>query len=354
MGRATGKVFYFDDQHPLILGAICPLIRDLRKRGIGAYFTRGWLAGPHVEIAIEFDPQTEPEWFASLVEKHVGAFLASNPSTGELDFDRLHNSHKLLAQLEGKKGPLPDLARDNTIVLGPWEAEPSTAPDESLRQFHIKSTDLAFHMLERMNRLPLEDSLDLAIATACRFGGGLPSGALSLASHAEGFLSSAAKERRESLERSFKQRQEGLSLRILKVARLVGEGSLDQCPSWMTAWLRVLDEFHEDVDDTKVRALLQIPPSGSGYWSDLKSPLHQRMAKSSKYVNAMNESSHFLRYRLSLNLLYLHFHRLGLAPKDRLIVCYFASRGVEVAYDVSLPQRLDETIEQLERGALDA
>jgi hypothetical protein len=65
------------------------------------------------------------------------------------------------------------------------------------------------------------------------------------------------------------------------------------------------------------------------------SPFHSALERDQRRKQALYSDPWFQSYRLVLNLLYLHFNRLGLRPIDRFLLCHLAANAVEEAFKIS-------------------
>jgi len=348
-------VYYYQDQDGLILDAVRPLFACLGEHGVRAYFERHWRQGPHLRLNIHATPRTVGTVVLPAVEEIVGGYLRAHPSVADLDPERLLPLHERLAELEAESGPLLPWYPDNSIQQAAYDGGVSVLGSqqavELLADFYVDSTALAFQMIERVRERRtsrLGGAFDLMVATAHAFSpDGITRGFLSFRSHAEVFLTARPEGQglRPHWDSHYTQHADTLVARVRAVvAELDGQaGPAGESASMIGHWVRVLTPFPQraqELLDAGLTLGLRLSAGGEQqheeYWQDLaaQSPFH-RALKATPYWAEIEYADWFLRYRLVLNYLYLHFTRLGLTPTEKFLLCHLTANAVEDCYGVS-------------------
>jgi hypothetical protein len=363
-------VYYYQDQDGLILDAVRPLLARLGEHGVRAYFERHWRQGPHLRLNIHATPQTVSTLVLPAVEEIVGGYLRAHPSVADLDPQRLLSLHERLAELETETGPLLPWYPDNSIQHAAYNGGASVLGSqqavELLADFYVDSTPVAFQMIERVRQREtsrLAGAFDLMIATAQAFApDGITRGFVSFRSHAEAFLNAWPEGQglRPHWDRHYTQHADTLAARVRAVVvELDGQaGSAGEAASVIHHWVRTMTPFPQRAQQLLAAGLtLGLRPADDQEqqqheqkWKDLsaQSPFHRALV-ANPYWAEIERADWFLRYRLVLNYMYLHFTRLGLTPTERFLLCHLAANAVEDSYGISTMEHLisPEEAEQL-------
>jgi Lantibiotic biosynthesis dehydratase C-term len=366
---ASIHVYYYQDQDGLILDAVRPLFARLGEHGVRAYFERHWRQGPHLRLNVQASAQEVSTLVLPAVEEIVGGYLRAHPSVAEPDPERLLPSHERLAELEAESGPLLPWYPDNSIQQAAYGGRVSVLGSqqavELLADYYVDSTPVAFQMIERVRQRGtsrLAGAFDLMVATAQAFSpDGIIRGFLSFRSHAEAFLNAwpEGQDLRPHWDRHYTQHADTLAARVRAViAELHGQtGSAGEAASVIDHWVRVMTPFPQRAQQLLAAGLtLGLRPAADQEqqheekWNDLtaQSPFHRALVAAPSWAE-VEHADWFLRYRLVLNYMYLHFTRLGLTPTERFLLCHLTANAVEDCYGISAMEQLasPELAEQL-------
>ncbi|MEU2975079.1 thiopeptide maturation pyridine synthase [Nocardiopsis alba] len=337
------RVAYHDpDPAPLLRAGVRPLLAELAEAGLPAFWARHWRRGPHLRIVVEADEPTWERIVRPAADRHLRSALAAHPSTTILDPDALREPHRLLAAREREHGPLEPLQPDNTV-----EEE---AHDPRL---HVLGTPDAVALFEGFSQRTAEAALtvsvgegpalsshvvDLMLVIAGRVGGYIERGFVSYRSHAEAHIMGAPDP--AAVRALFDERSE--RLRAPLVRRVEAHADETSPPR--------LDEVTELVGRELVRSAEEAGPLLADGRLDLDVPagpgegvtgeqtrhsaFHRTLRDSGDFERTLREASWFLRYRVALNLLYLHLARIGVRPVDRFLYCHVVADAVEQARGV--------------------
>jgi hypothetical protein len=339
--------YHTGDADTLILDAVRPLVEQL---GCPAFFTRHWLRGPHVRLAVLVD---EPTWSGQvrpLIDETIGGWLVEHPSTGAVDMDRELAAHRWLAELEEESGEITPWHPDNTIDYPPYDRRlhvlGSEAAADLLASFHADTTELAFAVLAgvRAGAPRLATPLDLMLATAELACPPITRGVLSYRSHVEGFLANCADP--AGMRTRFDQRYEAvrdpLAERLGEVLATVA-GTGRPLP-YLAGWAELVRRYYARTEELVAAEQLRLPefvvplPAGARPRGYAKvSEFHAALGANEDALRELREGQWFAIYRVLLNYQYLLFSRLGLRPVDRFLLCYLAARTVEDTYGLPAP-----------------
>jgi hypothetical protein len=360
---------YYQDHDGLILDAVRPLFARLGEHGLRAYFERHWRRGPHLRLNVQAPAHEVSTLVLPAVEEIVAGYLRAYPSVAQPDPERLLPLHERLAELEAESGPLLPWYPDNSIQQAAYDGGVSVLGSQQavdlLADFYVDSTPLAFQMIERVRERGasrLADAFDLMVAAAQVFSlDGITRGFLSFRSHAEAFLNAWPEGQglRPQWDSHYAKYADVLAARVRAVvAKLdVQAGPAGEAASVVDHWVRVMTPFPRRAQELFAAGLtLGLRPTAdeeqqyAGNWDNLvaQSPFHRTLMATS-YWAELERADWFLRYRLVLNYMYLHFTRLGLTPTERFLLCHLVANAVEDCYGVSAIGQLTspELAEQL-------
>jgi hypothetical protein len=185
-------VCYYHDpvKAPLLRDAVLPALAEAERAGATGHVERHWLHGPHVRVRLDGPEQ------AALVASRIRSYLATCPSTVDIDPAVLLAQAKQNGIAELVPPPYEPIHPDNTVVVEPTNLT-------TLRQLLV--SDALVDLRTRCLRLGVPAIADavaedgtsqsrvrLAMiamtAHASRFPAGLVNGYHSFLSHLEGFL----------------------------------------------------------------------------------------------------------------------------------------------------------------------
>ncbi|MEJ3653230.1 thiopeptide maturation pyridine synthase [Actinomycetes bacterium KLBMP 9759] len=332
----------------MLLDAVRPVLAEIGAGVDGAFFTRHWRRGPHVRIQVRCPDGAWPG-VRSVITERMGAYLDSHPSAGHPDPDGELVRHARLAELEDESGPIAPWHPDNSIRFEPFDARLHVLGTQEtadlLTGYHVVTTPLAFDALaavrggEQLSVLALR----LMFASAAVGCPPITRGFLSYRSHAEGFLANTAEPAamRDRFEEAFRRNSDSLGELLTATLAEVAGAVVDSSPRWLLpVWLpaarTVLDRAMALLDDGALRLAPIEVPAGSGPGGLTLSAFHRSLFGDEQVRRLLSESW-FTVYRVLLNFQYLLFGRLGMAPRDRFLLCYLAARTVEERYDIRRP-----------------
>jgi hypothetical protein len=267
----------------------------------------------------------------------VGRFLRAHPSTARLDVATLAPEFRRLAWVEEDDGPLWPIRPDNSISLEPYDSRaPVLGGDEAAQfvaAFHVASTPAAFAAAAQMrDEGRLSTALELMAATAHVFSGvGLRRGFVSFRAHADIYLARHPGRRdvRVAWDRLYDRSGEALRERLRELVSAPAAGGARG--DWIAALGSVLDRGYALVDAGAMfvnQARVDREPPGEAT-EFLRALLANR-----DFRDRMMPTASFRRYRLVLNMLYLHLTKLGIRPAERAMLGHLLANAVEDMYGV--------------------
>jgi hypothetical protein len=344
VGWHNVQIYYYDDKcrDDLILDCVRPLFASLAPRP--SFFLRHWLRGPHLRLrfhttADDFDRVVRPA-----LADQVGSWLATHPSTADLDETALLATHKRLAKHECEPGPLSPLYPDNSIQYLPCDRRIDVLGSEAaaalLEEFYLDTTEMTFAMLDRIrggtSRLNL--ALDLMWATAYH-AGSVSQGYVSYRAHSEAKIMVAADPSalRSFFEQQYRNRAAALRERLDQVLGTL-RGDQDDVPfvrEWVQTMARLRSRAKPLIADG---ALTLSTPEPGGWFHDevaVHSPFHWALARNPARLERIRTSVRFHVYRVLVNCCYLQLTRLGIRPFERSLLGFLVSEAVEDSFGVS-------------------
>ncbi|MEJ3653466.1 thiopeptide maturation pyridine synthase [Actinomycetes bacterium KLBMP 9759] len=346
-----------DGTDDLLLDAVRPLLAEIADDVEGAFFTRHWRRGPHIRIQVCCADEAWPA-VRELITRRMEEYIGAHPSAGHPDPDGELVLHARLAELEHESGPLEPWHPDDSVQFEPFDhrlhvlGTQETA--DMLTEFHVASTPLAFDALAAMRDGEQLSALALRLMFASAELGCPPvsRGFLSYRSHAEGFLANTGDPAamRSRFEQVYRRNSESLGELLTEVLADLGNGGTADgdpardSPAWLLrAWVpearRVLARATVLTEEGTVQLAPIEVPADDGPDGLVVSSFHRSLFGDEEVRRALSQSW-FTVYRVLLNFQYLLFGRLGMAPRDRFLLCYLAARTVEDRYDLRMPDRL--------------
>jgi len=327
----------FDD---LVLDAVRPLFDEhAGDRAIGGvYYLRHWRRGPHLRLNVSTTAGHLRQAVLPAVHRHAGRFLQAHPSGATLDLATLAPEFLRLARAEQDDGPLWPIRPDNSVVVEPYDSRAAVlggdAADRFVAAFHVAATPPAFAATARIREdgRRLSTALELMAATAHAFsGGGLRIGYVSFRAHADIYLARhpAGADVRAAWDRLYGRSGGALREQVRQVVSAPAAG--DAGARWTVALRSVLDDGFALVDaGVMLVNREQADPEPRGEPTTfLRALLANR-----EFRDRMKPSRPFRRYRLVLNLLYLHLTKLGIRPAERALLGHLLANAVEDVYGV--------------------
>lgn len=344
-------VYYYDvNKDDLLLDCIRPLFDTLRERGWAEhlYFVRHWHGGSHLRLQIAADPLLFEEKIAPYIQEEVERYLQRHPSTtsfteedAQNQYERreTYNAHQYVA-----------LRSDNSLEITSYEDLSTTVGSEGaaklLEAYYEETCAAAFALLERTRnnytaRLNVCFDQLVALVASSPF---LPldRAYMSYRSHAEGFIIGEPETeepvlRRQRLEKAYRQRYSAINQRLRRMLAL-----LTRAPERLPAWLQSMIELHRRYGQQAYEAaqagVLQLKKHEDTAQARLRMRLEESeylaSAFSSPAVLDYIDSPVVVAHRTSLNLLYLHLHRIGLLNEDRYILDYYIACALEELLDI--------------------
>jgi hypothetical protein len=347
----SAHVYYYDEQKDaLLLDCIQPLFAQVRPITERLFFVHHWLRGPHLRLrfycpSAQFEAEVKP-----LIESLVGDYLRQHPSRTHLDEARLRPLYATLARQEQETGPFFPLYPDNSIHYPPYDRRlhvlGSEALADLLEDFYVDSNDLAFAMLAflRQGQSLLTLCFDLMITVAHRQGQHIARGFISYRSHAEGFIIASADPAgtRALFERRYAAQAGTLVARLRLLLQALNHEQ-DVFP-FTLAWSQLMQRYQERTARLIAAGAIDLSRTGPAPGETPGTPVrgnlaasafHSGLERNQQRKQALYSDPWFQGYRLMLNLLYLHFSRLGLRPIDRFLLCHLAANAVEEAFKVN-------------------
>lgn len=349
-------VYYYEpDKDALLLDAIRPLLHRLRPVVESAYLVRHWRQGPHLRLHIRTDPYTWTTTVQPQLDKTIGTYLRTHPSTTALNERAELPTHLLLARLEQENGPLAPWFPDNSVQYQPYDPRLHILGHQDvadlLTDYLAESTELLFDMLEHVRSgADTKEllSLSLMLATSHILAPPIKQSFISYRSHAEGFLFHSAEPAatRATFDGHYRTHRQILVNRVQAVIATLDGRSGDQPVPFVRAWATLI-KTHADRAKPLIQAGLVYPKTPAPQPADpSRAAFHQMMFGNRAYRERVFDDPHFHRYRFGLNCTYLHINRLGLAPVQRMRTCHIAANAVEDAYGISAMDMIRTFIEQ--------
>lgn len=341
------RIAYHDpDPAPLLREGVRPLLEQLAAEGLPAFWTRHWRRGPHLRIVVDADDAAWERAVRPAVERHIRPALAARPSTTVLDPEPLRETYRRLAEREREHGPLEPQQPDNTVeeephdprlhVLGTYDAV------ELFEGFQQRTGDAALTVAVGEGPALSTHVVDLMLIMAQRVGGYLERGFVSYRSHAEAHIMASPDPR--AVRSLFDERSTRLRDPLVRRVRAHAEGSASHVDPLTASvgreLVRAADDARPLLADGRLDLDGPIAADGGGEGGGATveqtrhSAFHRTLRASGDFEQVLREAPWFLRYRVALNLLYLHLARIGIRPVDRFLYCHVVADAVEQACGV--------------------
>ncbi|SDJ22544.1 thiopeptide maturation pyridine synthase [Nonomuraea jiangxiensis] len=349
--------YYEPDFYPLVLDAVQPLFAHLAAP---AYFVRHWRRGDHLRLQIRADQDWFDEVARPVIDGTVGAYLEEHPSRARIDERLLLAAHRELAHTEQDSGPLWPFRPDNSIHYQPYddraEVLGSRAAAELFADFHVAVMPSTFETIAAVrtgvSRMVLALDLLLAVAHArCADpeGGGIRRGFISLRSHADAMIASTREPEatRALLDAQYSRHRAYLTRRLGQVvAAADGTGpAIPLVRDWLAATEPISNRCAQLIRSGEITPTEHEREDEKWDWAGLRhSRLHQLIYANDAYRDFLWAEPWFHLYRLMLNQLYLHLHRLGFSAVERFQLCHLAACAVEEVYGLSALEHVERYV----------
>ncbi|WP_407319147.1 lantibiotic dehydratase C-terminal domain-containing protein [Isoptericola halotolerans] len=296
------------------------------------YLDTDWWRGPHVSMCFSASRETVAELrTGGLVERAENLLAALDP--GPEVVPELHYAlHERLGRYERRPMPLTPWLPDGSAGLRPLAPRERDGVDDGLDRT-IKACHLAMKDLEcalfrdiAAGRLRVETyAMDLLAGVATWFtDSDLRATYPSFASHAEAYLATdSAHGTRDRWDRAYELHRPTLTGLLESRIQQSTSGAL---PAATRAAIDVLGSVVDDTDPLAVFGGSALPEPEAMF---RKSDFHTELAENHQWQDEVRDSVWFARYRLVLNLAYLHLTKLGLTPHHRFYTCYLLTRAAQ-------------------------
>lgn len=336
----TAHVHYHEhDRSGLLLDALEPLLEEVSGDVNAAYVVPHWKRGPHLRIHFQTSPEVWAQRVRPAVDHIVGRHLAQHPSTTQLDEEARLPEHLRLAELEEEDGPLTPWIANNSIEYPDFvpRAKQMVGGDESeqvVTDFYVATTPpLLRHDALPQGQRPTgrSDGLSFMSATAEAFGG-MSRNAGSFRSHAEGYLSDCVEPaaNRFAFDRQYEQHHDTVA-DLMRAVVTTLDGTADVPVPLISDWAVMMRGCLERAEPALRNGIMRFTEAARQSTLDRPTtPEYQcRAIANDNYVKRSLGSHEFHRYRLVLNLTYLHLTRIGIPPQTRFLLCDLAANAIE-------------------------
>ncbi len=337
-------VYYHEDRFGLLVDAVSPLLDRLAAVTEAVFVVPHWRQGPHVRINIRAAEHDWAEVIRPAIEEAIGAYLLDHPSTARLDERALLPQHRVLAEAEQEIGPLTPWYPDNTFRFVPFASRAhavggSQEVADLVTDFAVESNRLYLDMLRYIREG--HDRRDLLMLTlmftTAHAVGGLRRNVGSFRAHAEGFLNRCAEPElwRSAFETKYRENRDLIVDRMSAVVHTLDGGS-DPLP-FVREWAGLITRHAGRADPIIESGVVASPyaPGRRAAPAQVTSEYLRLAYSSDEYLAKGFGNPVFQRYRVVLNYTYSYLTRLGIALRERGLLCHLAADAIEDVYDVS-------------------
>ena len=298
------------------------------------YFETDWFRGPHLTLALRDGSYTSND--LSRIFERMKELVASVPESQIIEPHEYRLIHERLKRYEGRSGDAFPWIRDGTVRM--------IRDNDRVRRIGLAAAEVidAFQCGVYLLELQLLASMDqfrggadgyaLGVMTKCaaKFSkSGILAAAPSYMSHAHGYMGLAGNESLRAVwENNFQRMRDALIGYVQQCEESALRDSDYEAPD--VAILGPLNQAFEDENSFKAF----VPEEG---WVDrirTRSEFHRRLAGNDRWVSLVAEDEWFARYRMVVNLMYLHLTKMGLTPHRRFYTCYLIARAAEELHGV--------------------
>ena len=332
------------DYRQVLLRAVEPLITKLRAKGMGVGYSTSWVQGPHVAVKIAASTTHVEDVFHDDIDGARRALRCLSPSTG-IDPENFRNVHERLALYEAVSGPLFPWLPDGHLSVESKKHGHFAAVGQLTRSFNQSTLDLDLALVRDRVQGPraLSYAFDLITSVADQFAdGSIYTGYVSLFSHKEAYLAPPTMEEvRVAWDHKFEKSSDALVDRVKAIS--------GRNPSTNARVAMFLVKLSDALETANPQAVVREHDQASKSRSTLRQPqdvpwpessFHASLRRNLTWQQDTRDSDWFARYRLALNLTYLHLTKHGVTPHERFLLCHLVSRAVERASGVALYELL--------------
>jgi hypothetical protein len=362
MRQALSVVRYEADKTPLVRDCLLPIALELaRSPGVErCYLERHWLRGPRVRLIVRGDVTV-----LAAARARVAAWVAANPSRGELDPDKYLELSRTLGTKELVAPPYGPLDPDDAVVVEAHAPRVDLLGGEEAADYYEEyltraMVPLAGHLeaARRDPRLRIDYLVRTLGLLAASYHGGVVAGALSYRSHLDGFLHDSDRDGRilQRFEREAARHQPAVTAAVRAVLADVKKGLYHGDDPVLRGWgelfrfgrerglelarRRVITEdpgplFRPVAERISAEALRPWLDYEGRSWSDF----HQTLLDGAK----LEENVHadvFSAYRWMVNFQYALLKLLEVPPMERYYLNHLLCAAIEEITGVSWRQHL--------------
>ncbi|HEV2963334.1 MAG TPA: lantibiotic dehydratase C-terminal domain-containing protein [Candidatus Angelobacter sp.] len=346
---------YYTDIDRLLLECVAPFLRTLNRRLEIYFWERHYAGGPHLRVrfygpAGSLDPVCQE--FLSAVENYLKLFPSHPITTYSRDDARQ------MLEMEGESWDPGDLEyRVNAIIPCPYlRLQSRFVEGEGLRLLHgfLRDSNPLTETMLKDPTTKLEQLLRLYFLNALVIRDDLVQGSVSFKSHWSGFAAGfPIRPAIERIRRSFDEQKARIISTMLDVQEAYTRRDFSNDPM-LEKWLGLFERY-----GTEARTLLlngaQISSTMtkhevSKYRESLKehgqeeNEFMQTLLSDERFVAAFSHEQTLAWPRVLINLLYMIIPALGLTVLDKMALCYFAHRAVEIHFECDLTDVLRNNI----------
>lgn len=160
---------------------------------------------------------------------------------------------------------------------------------------------------------------------------------MSYRSHAEGFIVGepeieAPQARRQRLQEAYLSRHAAVGQRVRRLLALLNRAP-ERLPSWLVEMIELQRRLAEQAYEQAIAGTLQLKLHAETAEARQRMHLQESDFLSTAFrslaVLDYIDSPLVIAHRTSLNLLYLHLHRIGLLNEDRYLLDYYIASAIE-------------------------
>ncbi|GAA4622621.1 lantibiotic dehydratase C-terminal domain-containing protein [Cellulomonas oligotrophica] len=296
------------------------------------YVDTDWWRGPHVSMCFCASHEAVAALQADGLVERASDLLAALGPGAKVEPGQHVDLHERLARYERRARPLFPWLPDGSVGLRPLAARDVDGTDEALART-VRASHLALRVPEcdlfgeiSAGRLRVEAyAVHLLASIATWFtDSDLRATYPSFASHAEAYLGTdAVVGTRERWDRAYELHRPTLTGLLAESAEQAASGTP---PAATAATVMTLGSVVDATDPLALFGGSALPATQDLFRG---SAFHAALAANRGWQDEVRTSAWFARYRLVLNLAYLHLTKLGLTPHHRFYTCYLLTRAAQ-------------------------